>query len=76
MLLYIPLKLSKLLSGFLSKLGTAPGPPDVSTKYARKSDFFMISVDIVDFWSLLATTMNFPKKHEKIGFSWLLFVVT
>ena len=40
--LYTPLKLSKLLSEFLSHLGTAPWPPGASQKYPGKSDFFVI----------------------------------
>ena len=38
--LYTPLELSKLLSEFLSELGTAPWHLGVSRKYLGKSDFF------------------------------------
>ena len=39
---YTPLKLSKLLSEFLSGLGTAPRPSGESKKCPGKSDFFRI----------------------------------
>ena len=40
--LYTPVKLSKLLSEFLSQPGTALGPPGESEKYPGQSELFMI----------------------------------